>query len=89
MMKFKINPEILRNHTNQIIFPSLGFEDRKISLSTAYRWITRLGWTFHRYQKGVYVDGHERVDVIEDRKEFIQKFDKLFHFMPKYDEETL
>jgi len=88
-MKFKVNPEILRNYTNHTLFQSLGFQDKKISLSTAHRWITRLGWTFHRYQKGIYIDGHERVDVVRDREEFIWKYDELSNFMPTFDQETL
>jgi hypothetical protein len=32
-----------------------------------------MGFGYKRYQQGIYVDGHEREDVVEYRKEFIAK----------------
>jgi predicted transcriptional regulator len=38
-----------------------------ISLTTAKRWLGKLGWIYSRDGKG-YVDGHEREDVVQYRE---------------------
>lgn len=38
---------------------------------TARRWFHKMGFTYHQYSKGVYFDGHERADVVVDRKEYL------------------
>ena len=38
-----------------------------IGFTTARKWLARLGWIWGRDRKG-YVDGHERVDVVEYRE---------------------
>lgn len=43
-----------------------------ISFKTARKWLRKLGYLRHTSKKGVYVDGHERPDVIESRKRFLQ-----------------
>ena len=43
-----------------------------ISIRTGQRWLTKLSWRYSRVQKGMYVDGHEREDVVAYRREFIQ-----------------
>jgi len=42
-----------------------------VSKTTAQRWLKRMGFEFKQYAKGVYIDGHERGDVVEYRKEFL------------------
>ena len=39
--------------------------DKEISVKTANRWLHRLGFSHTHHQKGVYLDGHERDDVVE------------------------
>ena len=47
-----------------------------ISISTASRWLHELGFTHKQFiTKGVYFDGHERDDVIEDRKTYLATLD--------------
>ena len=41
--------------------------------TTAHRWLKRMGFTYKQYQQGICVDGHERDDVVEYRKEFLAK----------------
>ena len=36
-----------------------------ISISTACRWLHKLGFKPSSSRKGVYIDGHERDDVVE------------------------
>ena len=41
-----------------------GSEGNRIRARTARRWLNQLGLVYGRYTKGVYVDGHEREDVV-------------------------
>ena len=60
----------MRRYINEFLLPELKIEET-ISESTAVRWLKRMGFRLARVQKGVYVDGHERPDVVESRKKFI------------------
>ena len=53
---------------------------------TARRWLRRLGLKCMRRKKGYYYDGHERADVLRERRAFL---DELLEFLPRmkhYDE---
>jgi hypothetical protein len=54
---------------NERILPSLGYQLTGTGLSsrTARRWLCKLGWRHTELKKGVYMDGHERPDVVEYR----------------------
>lgn len=41
-----------------------------ISLSTTWRWLRRLGFTYDTRKKSFFVDGHERANVVFRRNEF-------------------
>ncbi|KAI2493715.1 hypothetical protein MHU86_20819 [Fragilaria crotonensis] len=43
---------------------------KTLSFSTAWRWMKRLGFEFDDRKKSFYVDGHEREDVVANRKQF-------------------
>jgi len=61
---------------NTVIIPSLGLDlnGQKISESTARRWLAKLGYELKEVKKGVYVDGHEREDVVAYRQKFLEQF---------------
>jgi hypothetical protein len=41
--------------------------------STAQRWLRfRLGYQCKEAKRGIYINGHEHPDVIEERKEYIK-----------------
>ena len=66
----KVTPRQFRNALNSTIFPSLNIlPKRPLSERTARRWLLKLGWRYSRIGKGVYMDGHEREDVVKYRKE--------------------
>jgi transposase len=46
-------------------------------LSTAQKYLRRLGWKYGRGKAGIYLDGHERPDVVESRKIFCSKIMEL------------
>jgi hypothetical protein len=54
---------------NERILPSLGYTltGSGLSLCMARRWLCKLGWRHMELKKGVYMDGHERPDVVEYR----------------------
>jgi len=46
--------------------------DTNLSERTCTRYMRKLGWVYKSKTKGVYVDGHQRADVIEFRKKFVK-----------------
>ena len=58
------NNELLPSSTLEPGFP------RQISIETARRWLHQLGFEYLSPKKGSFVDGHERDDVVEYRKNF-------------------
>ena len=62
-----INEVLLLNSVLEPGYP------RKVSLSTALRWLHNLGFQVIKKKKGTYVDGHERADVVDYRKKFLRK----------------
>jgi len=47
---------------------------RGISLRTAQRWLKKLSWRYAKKKNGMYIDGHERDDVVDYRKKFVQRW---------------
>jgi hypothetical protein len=70
LTSLQMRPPKLRRYVNEFLLPDLKIE-ATISESTAVRWLKKLGFNLHRVQKGVYVDGHERADVVIARQELI------------------
>jgi len=56
-----------------------------ISEHTARRWLHAMSWRFSKDPKGMYIDGHERADVVAYRSEFLGRWSgyerrmRLFH----------
>ena len=55
---------------NQVLDP--GFP-RSVSIESSRKWLHFLGFSKRGHQKGTYVDGHERSDVVEYRQKFLRK----------------
>jgi hypothetical protein len=51
-----------------------GIHKRSISVWTARRWLKRLDWRFGPRKNGMYVDGHEREDVVAYRAAFVKRW---------------
>ena len=49
----------------------------KISLTTGCRWLHKLGFQPSSTRKGVYIDGHERNDVVEYRTLYLRRLEIL------------
>jgi hypothetical protein len=69
----EVTPKRFHHALNARILPALGHTLAKwLSERTARRWLIKLGWRRTMLKKGVYMDGHERPDVVEYRmKEFL------------------
>jgi hypothetical protein len=66
----KVTPRKFHRALTKDILPTLGFPIKDgLSECTARRWLISLGWRRMRVKKGVYMDGHERPDVVEYRND--------------------
>lgn len=45
-----------------------------ICLQTAQRWLHNMGWRYGRLRNGMYIDGHERQDIVGYREAFIARW---------------
>ena len=71
-----ITPWTLCQHVNNVLLPALGMQGSIIE-STAYCWLRfRLGYQCKEAKRGIYIDGHERPDVIDERKEYLKELDR-------------
>ena len=52
----------------------LGSKARGISVRTARRWLKKLDWRYGRKRNGMYMDGHEREDVVQYRSGFLKRW---------------
>ncbi len=51
---------------------------RQIGRSTAYIWLQELGFqVLSTAKKGIFIEGHEREDVVADRKDYLKFMAKL------------
>lgn len=55
----------------QAIMKQKGFVKPSILERTARRWLTGLGWQYGNLKTRMYIDGHEREDVVEYRRQFV------------------
>ena len=83
----KVTPQHLREALNASILPGLGFVLKNpLSERTARRWLIKLGWRRTVVRKGVYMDGHEREDVVKYRQEvFLPVMKKFEARMAKFE----
>ena len=66
----------------QQAFSEKGICKPSISKKTATRWLQKLDWRYQSTRNGMYIDGHEREDVVAYRREFVERwatYDKRFH----------
>ncbi len=66
--------KIVASPKMQAIFAQKGISKTSISVKTAHRWLDKLGWTYGKLKNGMYLDGHERSDVVEYRDRFVQRW---------------
>ncbi|ETV79110.1 hypothetical protein H257_07846 [Aphanomyces astaci] len=79
------SPRTFRLHLNDVILPELtGAVKSAVSEATARRWMIHAGYKYGSWKKDVYIDGHERDDVVEYRKSFCSTWIALSGCMASY-----
>ncbi len=74
--------EIVASPDIQAIFVQKGITKLSISEKTALHWLEKLGWSYGKLKNGMYLDGHERSDVVEYRRAFVERWmghERRFH----------
>ena len=67
-------------------FKNAGIDRPTISERTAHRWLGALGWEYRKQKNGMYIDGHEREDVVLYRDAFVQRFKQYEHRFHLWDD---
>ncbi|KNE96723.1 hypothetical protein PSTG_09994 [Puccinia striiformis f. sp. tritici PST-78] len=70
-----VTPLLFQKYVNKAL-PGFDIE-RTISQDTATHWILKLGFSPLEYKKSLYFDGHERPDVVESRKKYVDDYNSL------------
>ena len=73
---------VVSGTTMQEKFSRSGISRPSISERTACRWLKRLSWRYGPMKNGIYIDGHEREDVVAYRTAFVarwKEYEKRFH----------
>ncbi|KAF0701900.1 hypothetical protein AaE_016253 [Aphanomyces astaci] len=84
------SPRTFRVHLNDVILPELtGAVKSTVSEATARRWMIHAGYKYGSWKKDVYIDGHERDDVVEYRKSFCSTWIALSDRMASYSGDTM
>ena len=60
-----------------------------ITNRTAMRWLHSIGMSYMKYTKGLYIDGHERPDVVSYRDAFLERMSNYEKFFFKYEGEDM
>ncbi len=66
--------DVISSPELQQIFSQSAITKPAISECTGCCWLSRLDWQYGQVQKGMYIDGHEREDVVGYRKAFIERW---------------
>ncbi|CAG8781653.1 900_t:CDS:2, partial [Rhizophagus irregularis] len=70
------------------LFPAIGIaKEKSITIMTTTRWLKVLGYSFQQYRRGIYYDGHEREDILQYRKKFLENIFNHEKYMSKYEGE--
>jgi len=86
-----VTPRTFQSALGSTIFPELGITPKRpISERTASQWLIKLGWRHMVIRKGVYMDGHEREDVMKYRHEvYLPKMLDFEHRMVRFEGKEL
>lgn len=56
-----------------------------IRLLIARKWLNRLGYKYRHIGKNVFINGHERPDMIEDWRHFLEVIEELELYLVEFD----
>ena len=84
----KRGPLQLKKYIEEVVLPSLTGNDRNtISKETCSRYMKEWGFEYKPFTQNIYMDGHERNDVVEYRREFVARMIERRKSMTNYDED--
>ncbi len=66
--------DIVASPEMQAKFTLKGISKPSISIKMGLHWLEKLGWTYGKLKNGMYLDGHERPDVVAYRQGFVERF---------------
>ena len=84
-----IKEHLLKEIQTKQGWPSEWQEKTSVSLHTARKWMTGLGFSRVEKKKGLYFDGHERDDVVKSRTIYLDRMNSLQTKMEKFDDGPL
>lgn len=58
----------------------------EICSQTAQNWLCKLGYEYKNVHKDMFIDGHKRSDVVEDRNKFLTRMKDLKPYMVEFEE---
>jgi hypothetical protein len=69
---------------NKVILSGLGFASSSIiyDINTARNYLKELGYTYVKVKKEIYIDGHEKEDIVAYRKIFLEIISEFEYKMP-------
>jgi hypothetical protein len=65
--------KIVAGEKIQGLFARLGVHKPSISKAMAHRWLGKLRWCYSKRKNGMYIDGHERDDVVAYQHAFVHQ----------------
>jgi len=66
--------DLIASPAMQKIFSEKGISKASISKKTATRWLQKLDWRYQSARNGMYIDGHEREDIMAYRRAFVEQW---------------
>ena len=66
--------EIVASEKIQILFSQLEICKPTISRAIAQRWLAKLEWCYSKKKNSMYIDGHERDDIVAYRQAFVYQW---------------
>ena len=84
-----LKAEGFQKWVNSVLIPKLIPDHKPICPNTANNWLHDLGFRVTSHKKTMYIDGHEREDVVKARGEFVVKIMKYAEFMSTYGKSSL
>ena len=76
----------LVQHLRDYVNPEGKESPVEIKSRTTRKWLHQLVFEYKDVKKNVFVDGHERLFVVEDRKTFLNKMEELKPYLVEFDE---
>ncbi|CAG8838216.1 3651_t:CDS:2, partial [Racocetra persica] len=72
--KWNVNLNKLAKHVNEEILPSLCFDSSPtIYIQTVHKWLKTFGFEYLEIRKGMYMNGHEHMDVVAYCERFLER----------------